>query len=107
MSTSIQQQVERCAFADLTDEQLTFIERLVVDGPTIDAGCVERVTVALGLEGMGVKGLTAIRNSVVRHLSDLASVARMCGNAKSHDHYLRTMSAVTAVIDHHLYVAVL
>lgn len=91
-------------FARLTDEQLTFIERLHIGGAFVTKEQADVIDEVLGLEGMTRDELTAVRNSVVKHLSTLASVVRDIGSTKSYDHYHNAMSGIVTVIDSHIYV---
>ena len=91
-------------FAELTDEQKTFIERVQIGRMFVTSEQAEEIAKVLGLEGMTRDELTAMRNSVVKHLGDLASIARICENAKSYDHYHNAMSGIVTVIDSHVYV---
>ena len=95
---------EKPAFAELTEEQLTFIERLHIGDAFVTKEQADVIDKVLGLEGMTRDELTAVRNSVVKHLGDLASIARICENAKSYDHYHNAMSGIVTVIDSHVYV---
>jgi len=91
-------------FAELTDEQLTFIERVQIGRMFVTNKQAEEIAKVLGLEGMTREELTAVRNTVVKHLGDLASIARICENAKSYNHYHTAISGIVTVIDSHAYV---
>lgn len=95
---------EKPQFAELTDEQLTFIERVQIGRMFVTNEQAEEIAKVLGLEGMTREELTAVRNSVVKHLSTLASVVRDIGSMKSYDHYHNAMSGIVTVIDSHIYV---
>ena len=91
-------------FAELTDEQLTYIELVQIGCMFVTNEQAEEIAKVLGLEGMTRDELTAVRNTVVKHLSTFASIARMCENAKSYDHYNNAMSGIVTVIDSYIYV---
>ena len=95
---------EMTQFAELTDKQLTFIERLQIGDAFVTKEQADVIDEVLGLEGMTREELTAVRNSVVKHLSTLASVMRDIGSMKSYYHYHNAMSGIVTVIDSHAYV---
>ena len=90
-------------FAELTDEQLTYIECVQIGRMFVTNEQAEEIAKVLGLEGMTRDELTAVRNSVVKHLGGFASIARMCENAKSYEHYQNAMSGIVTVIDHAIF----
>ena len=100
---SIQQDAP--TFASLTEEQLTFIERVQIGDVVVMPEQIVEITEVLELADKSRNELTAIRNAVVRHLAGFKSVARLCENAKSFEHYSNALSGITAVIDHHIFNA--
>ena len=91
-------------FAELDGEQLTFIEQVRIDRAIVRRDQAEEIARALRLEGMTRDELTAVRNTVVKHLSDLASIARVCSNVISYNNYQNAMSGIVTVIDSYIYV---
>ena len=74
--------------------------------PTVDENGRRVVCSGLShLAGKTVQELTAIRNSVVRHLADLTSAAREAGDVKSFNDLHNNMSGITAVIDNYIFKA--
>ena len=92
-------------FAELTPEQVEYIETAEFGKYVVKHGEIERTIDALGLREVGRDGLQAVRNSVVRHLADLGSAAREAGDWDTFDRTRRNMSAITAVIDNRVYAA--
>lgn len=92
-------------FARLTDEQRTYMERAQIGDMFVTSEQVDEIAETFGLAGKSRDELRAIRNSVVRYLSDLTSIARMLENVKEYDRYHNALSGITTVIDHAIYCA--
>ena len=102
---SIANTVDEIAFAELTDEQRTYMERVQIGGMFVTSEQVDEIAETFGLAGKSRDELRAIRNSVVRYLSELTSIARMLENIKEYDRYHNALSGITTVIDHAIYCA--
>lgn len=90
-------------FARLTEEQLTYMERVQIDSKFVTPEQVSEIEATFGLHCKTVDELRAVRNTVVKYFGTLASIARMCESPKSYDRAMAAMSGITAVIDHHIY----
>ena len=104
-ASSIANTIDEITFAELTDEQKTFIERAQIGDMFVTSEQVDEIAETFALNGKSRDELRAIRNSVVRYLSDLTSIARMLENVKEYDRYHNALSGITAVIDHTIYCA--
>jgi len=91
------------SFAKLTDEQKTYMERVQIGNVFVTPKQIDEIADTFGLVGKSKGELTAIRNSVVKYLGDLASVMRCCNDMKGYNHALNALSGITAVIDSYLY----
>lgn len=87
-------------FADLTPEQEAFVEDAGIGRAVVTREQADRVVSELRLSDMGAEALTAVRNAVVLHLSDLMSDAREHGDWDAFDRLSRNMSGICAVIDY-------
>jgi len=92
-------------FATLTTNQINYIENAGIGDFFVTNEQVETTASMLDLAGKTVQELTAIRNSVVRHLADLTSAAREAGDVKSFNDLHNNMSGITAVIDNYIFKA--
>ena len=90
-------------FATLDGDQLHYIEHAGIGPACVTWAQRIAICAVLRLDGMSHDELTATRNSVVRHLADLASEARDRRDAEVYDRLSRNMSGITAVIDHCIY----
>lgn len=95
--------VDGIQFAELKPWEVCYIENLEVDQFIITGDQVREAKSVLQLNGMDEKQLNAMRNSIVKHLSELSTAARVEGDWAKFDKFHSNMSALTAVIDNMLY----
>lgn len=91
------------AFAELTGGQKAYMERAQIGNVFVTPEQIDEIADTFELVGKSKGELTAIRNSVVEYLGDLASVMRYCDNAKGYDRAINALSGITAVIDHAIF----
>lgn len=91
-------------FASLTDQQKTYMERVQIGDFFVTRDQATEIEQTFELAGKTTDELTAIRNAVVRYLSELTGIARTCGNVKSYSRYHNALSGITAVIDRQIFV---
>lgn len=105
-ASSIANTVDKITFAELTDEQRTYMERVQIGDVFVTTlEQIDEIADMFALAKKSRSELTAIRNSVVKYLGDLASIMRYCDNARGYDRALNALSGITSVIDHAIYCA--
>ena len=104
-ASSIANTVDEITFAELTDEQRTYMERAQIGDMFVTSEQVDEIAETFAIAKKSRSELTAIRNSVVKYLGDLASIMRYCDNARGYDRALNALSGITSVIDHAIYCA--
>lgn len=90
-------------FASLTETQKSYLENATINGCIITRAEIAEAKEVLGLVGKTVEELTAIRNSVVRHLADFGNEAREAGDWDKFDQSRANMSGITCAIDSVIY----
>ena len=102
-ASSIANTVDEITFAELTEEQRTYLERVQIGDAFVTPEQIDEIADMFALAKKSRSELTAIRNSVVKYLGDLASIMRYCDNARGYDRALNALSGITSVIDHAIY----
>lgn len=95
--------MEGIKFAELNEWEVSFIENVGIGDIIITGKQVEQVKAVLMLEKKDGFELQAIRNSVVKHLSDKSSKASEAGDWEAFNQYHNNMSGITVVIDNMMY----